>query len=231
MTVLDLHTAFKVNMDKNAQGIAFGGCPAFLPEEIDMFLNEAYIQVIHNKYTCSNTIQTAFEQSIKRIADLQKLVVTDSGISLVYPDPNSNVLLLNNFSNGKNNTLRMLYVDCVLHFGNSSATCTLIDHTTAKQFLKTYNNDPWVDTPKAVLKDDTLKIFIDSHKMVANSYTADLTFIKYPTKIDYTEYNKEITDVPDYVLNEVVDRAVTIALENIESGRSQSKLTINTLSE
>lgn len=43
MTVLDLHTAFKVNMDKNAQGIAFGGCPAFLPEEIDMFLNEAYV--------------------------------------------------------------------------------------------------------------------------------------------------------------------------------------------
>lgn len=231
MTVLDLHTAFKVNMDKNAQGVAFGGCPAFLPEEIDMFLNEAYIQVIHNKYTGSNTIKTAFEQSIKRIADLQKLVVTDSGISLVYPDPNSNVLLLNNFSNGKNDTLRMLYVDCVLHFGNNSATCTLIDHTTAKQFLKTYNNDPWVNTPKAVLKDDTLKIFIDSHEMVADSYTADLTFIKYPTKIDYTEYNKEITDVPDYVLNEVVDRAVTMALENIESGRSQSKLTINTLSE
>ena len=70
MTVLDLHTAFKVNMDKNAQGIAFGGCPAFLPEEIDMFLNEAYIQVIHNKYNGTNAAQTAFEGSIKRISDL-----------------------------------------------------------------------------------------------------------------------------------------------------------------
>lgn len=231
MTVLDLHTAFKVNMDKNAQGIAFGGCPAFLPEEIDMFLNEAYVQVIHNKYTGSNTVQVAFEGSVKRTADLQKLVVTDSNISLVYPDTQSNVLLLNNFSSGKDDVQRMLYVDCILHFGDKSATCTLIDHTTAKAFLKTYNNNPWIDTPKAILKDDTLKIFIDSYKMVADSYTADLTFIKYPTKINHTEYNKEITEVPDYILNEVVDRAVTIALENIESGRVQSKLTINTLSE
>jgi len=26
-------------MDKNAEAVAFGGCPAFLPEEIDLFLN------------------------------------------------------------------------------------------------------------------------------------------------------------------------------------------------
>ena len=24
-------------MDKNAEAVAFGGCPAFLPEEIDLF--------------------------------------------------------------------------------------------------------------------------------------------------------------------------------------------------
>jgi hypothetical protein len=26
-------------MDKNSEAVAFGGCPAFLPEEIDLFLN------------------------------------------------------------------------------------------------------------------------------------------------------------------------------------------------
>lgn len=231
MTVLDLHTAFKVNMDKNAQGIAFGGCPAFLPEEIDMFLNEAYIQVIHNKYNGTNAAQTAFEGSIKRISDLQNLIKTDNGISLTYPDASSNVLLLNNFTEGNNSNKRMLYVDCVLHFDNNSTTCELIDHANAKQFLKTYNNDPWIDTPVAVLKDNTLKIFIDAHKMIASTYTADLTYVKYPTKIVYSNYSAEINEVPDYILNEVVNRAVMLALENIESSRVQNKLTINQLSE
>lgn len=231
MTILDLHTAFKVNMDKNAQGIAFGGCPAFLPEEIDMFLNEAYIQVIHNKYTGTNTRNEGFESGVKRIADLQKLVTTDKSVALVYPDSSSNVLVLNDFTTGSNSNKRMLYVDCVLHFGNNSATCTLIDHITAKGFLQTYNNLPWVDTPKAVLKDDMLKIFIDPIKMVSSTYTADITYVKYPTTINYKNYNNTITEVPDYILNEVVDRAVVLALENIESGRRDTKLNLNNISE
>ena len=33
MTRADLHTAFKVVMDKNSQSTAFGGAPAFLDAE------------------------------------------------------------------------------------------------------------------------------------------------------------------------------------------------------
>lgn len=39
MTRDQLHINFKIAMDKNSQSIAFGGCPAFLPEEIDYWLN------------------------------------------------------------------------------------------------------------------------------------------------------------------------------------------------
>ena len=39
MKVSEIHKTFKVMMDKNAEAVAFGGCPAFLPEEIDLFLN------------------------------------------------------------------------------------------------------------------------------------------------------------------------------------------------
>ena len=81
MLVSEIHKAFKVAMDKNAEAISLGGCPAFLPAEIDLFLNQAYIEVINNKFTGNNTIKVPFEGQVKRINDLQKLVKTDKGIS------------------------------------------------------------------------------------------------------------------------------------------------------
>lgn len=42
MTREQFHSYFKVAMDKNSQSVAFGGCPAFLPEEIDYWLDQGY---------------------------------------------------------------------------------------------------------------------------------------------------------------------------------------------
>jgi hypothetical protein len=39
---------------------------------------------------------------------------------------------------------------------------------------------PWIETPVAVLEDNTLKIYIDPIRMSADTYTADITYIKYP---------------------------------------------------
>ena len=39
MKVAEIHKTFKLVLDKNADAVAFGGCPAFLPQEIDSFLN------------------------------------------------------------------------------------------------------------------------------------------------------------------------------------------------
>ena len=43
MTRDQLHIAFKIAMDKNSQSIAFGGCPAFLPDEIDLLVESRFI--------------------------------------------------------------------------------------------------------------------------------------------------------------------------------------------
>lgn len=231
MKVSDLHKAFKVLMDKNSEAVAFGGCPAFLPEEIDMFLNQAYIEVICNKYTGNNTLKVEFEGAVKRIADLQKLIKTDVAQKLVLPYSDSNVLTLSNFFKDNQELKRMFYVDCVLHFDNENAVCSLTDHNKARGFLQTYNNMPWIESPIVTLEDNTLKIYIDPIRMSADDYTADITYVKYPDTISHKDYNKDITEVPDYVLNEVIDRAVVIALETIESQRAQTKVQIDSLNE
>ena len=82
MTRDQLHIAFKIEMDKCANDIAFGGCPAFLPEEIDYWLNLGMYQEISNKFTGFNSTDNAFEDNAKRVSDLEKLVTTERFVSL-----------------------------------------------------------------------------------------------------------------------------------------------------
>lgn len=50
-------------------------------------------------------------------------------------------------------------------------------------------------------------------------------------KIDSTDFTKDFTDVPETVIYEIINRAVVIALENIESTRVNTKAQLNQLSE
>jgi len=61
-------------------------------------------------------------------------------------------------------------------------------------------------------------------------FTLDLSYVKYPEVIVNTN-TTDITEIPTQVLYEVINRAVAIALENIESQRTSSKLEIDNLQE
>ena len=93
-----------------------------------------------------------------------------------------------------------------------------------------YNNDPWIDTPVATLEDNRLKVMVDIHTM-NTPFTIDLTYIAFPPIIDSSSPSTTIDQVPDRILYEVIDRAVALALENIESKRTESKMQLNNLSE
>ena len=82
MTRGQLHIAFKIEMDKNAANIAFGSYPSFLPEEIDYWLNQGMYQEVSNKFTGLNTLKQPFEKSVKRIHDLENLIVTHNNIRM-----------------------------------------------------------------------------------------------------------------------------------------------------
>lgn len=244
MKVSEIHKTFKVMMDKNAEAVAFGGCPAFLPEEIDLFLNQAYVEVICNKYTGTNTLKVPFEGTVKRIQDLERLVKTDKGIAIELDDLTSNTLsvseLLTAVGDGKEaNGKKMFFVSAVLHWKDAegeaddnrpdAATVTMIDHEVADRFLLTHNNSPWIPTPVAVIADNTLTVYVDS-SMMGKTFTIDITYVKYPEQINNKSDN-DITEVPDRVLYEVINRAVLIALENIESKRTETKINLNNLQE
>lgn len=231
MTRNELHIAFKIEMDKNSQNTAYGGCPAFLPEEVDYWLNKGYYDVLTTKFSGQNTTQIAFEGSVKRIADLEKLVKTDTNVIVLKSGINK-LILSNLLNNQQNNTGRMFFIQAVLNWSNQnsskSAVVSLIDHETSKRFIETYNNKPWIDSPVAVIENNQLIIYIDSQTMTGN-YTLDLTYVKHPVLISDLQPNEELTEVPEYVQNEIVNKAVQLALDNIESSRVQTKSQLNNL--
>ena len=225
MTRLEFHKYFKIALDKNAQGVAYGGSPSFLPEEIDYWLDTAYYQLINNKFTGNNPLKQPFEQSVKRISDLQNLIRTDKAI-VATRETGTNSCYVENLFNGT----RMFFVDAVLNFNSSKANIKLLDHATAQMFKMTSSNTPWIEDPIGVIENNKLYVYFDPIQMQATTYTIDITYGKSLTMMKNLP-QVGLQEVPDNVQFEIIDRAVLLALDDIESKRIQSKAQLNQLSE
>ena len=79
MTISELHTSFKFRLDK-MDGLNY---PNFLPEEIDLLLNQGYKRWIKQRYGTTNIKRLSFEENQKRTEDLKELIkqVNLTGIS------------------------------------------------------------------------------------------------------------------------------------------------------
>lgn len=226
MTVPEAHIAFKIETDKNAVNIGMSGCPSFLPEEIDYWLYTAYLIKIATKFTGNNNLQALFEGNIKRVADLEGLVKTDRSITLLS-ESISNRLTMNDFKSSvtygdEAQDKRMYFIEGILHFGNNKiANVKPISHEQARRFLETYSNKPWIEEPVAILEDNKLIVFVDRDLMIG-PYTIDITYLAYPRKINNQDITSTLDEVPEYMQYEVIKLAADMAIENIESPRTQT---------
>lgn len=225
MNISELHIAFKVEADKNAVNIGMSGCPSFLPEEIDYWLYTAYLSKIATKFTGNNTLKQPFEGDIKRVADLENLIKTDKGLSLLG-ETNSNRLTLDDFRSSitygdDTQDKRMYFIEGILHFDNKLAKVSLVSHKQAQNFLETYNNHPWIENPVATLEDNKLIVFIDKDLM-KSPFSLDLTYLAYPKRLNNLDITSGMDEIPEYMQYEVVKLAADMALENIESQRVKS---------
>lgn len=228
MNTGDIHRIFDTILDKNSVSAQYGGCPSFLPEEKDIFLNQAFLELVSQKLDGVNNIP--FEGNPKRISDLQGLINVDKGV--VTSVRTNNVVTINDFDN---NHLRLfpltLWVKIVTNGQTQNYECKLTTHNVANNYIQTSVNTPWVEEPMYYLEDNTINIILDPYVDQSSVITADISYIKYPTTIDSSDFTTIISEVPDTTLYEIINRAAVIALENIESQRTTSKVQLNQLSE
>lgn len=218
MTKEEVLNKFKVLIDKNAD-ISFGGYPAFIDAEIDMFISQAVHEVISNKYTGTQN-QAGFEANDKRIADLQGLV----GTALILTSKETSV------SNAVAFELPMdfwFYVDAYVKINGSTVyQVELTTHDIVKNFAVTHDNDPYIPVAKAVLEGNNIVVYYDKH--IVNSIDGlAMSYIYTPVIFTDDVLAKEL----EPLIDEIINRAVLIALENIEAPRTETKAQLNSLQE
>ena len=185
------HIQFKVILDKNAQGVAFGGAPAFLPEEIDIFLNQGQDEIISNKISGNNPLKVGFEGSTQRMSELDALLRTD--VNVVSSNTSFNEFILNNVhNNGERHTIQNIS----LKLGAQQTNCLLVDHNTASLFKQTYNNIPCVEYPECTIENNNLLIYVDpimmqdsNYQPINGRYNVDITFSKEKKQVKLKEKN------------------------------------------
>ncbi len=218
MTIQEFHINFNIELDKTLDF----EYPYIQPEQIDYWLNKAQDRFIKERLYPQNPARKGFEESQKRIDDLKSLVkksttITPSAVGTIYT------------SSLPNDYLHLTRHRCTTNdtnCGSKEVGGILVQHDDINILLK----DPfWKPT-----HDEPL-YYIESTGIVyettgAFTVTAtNLTYIKVPAKVRYgTAYSTPTTDVQSEldpnVHGEVLDIAISMVLENIESQRYQTNL-------
>lgn len=241
ITKRDAHKNFKLLMDKSASGAEFGGCPAFLTEEIDKFLDQAVLEVISNKYSGTQN-NMGFDQTEKRMADLQSLI--GSALITASSDSKIKTTVKDCYVEINNRTFQlpcdfMFYVDSIIKVQLKSDSeepvysirpVKLVSHEVAHNFIETDLNKPYIPQPVCTLDKDRITIYFDTYD-IDRIVVLQLNYIFTPTRFADLKPNDEISDLSDAIINEVINRAVIIALENIESQRVNTKAQLNGIQE
>ena len=184
-----------------------------------MFISQAVHEVISNKYTGTQN-QAGFEANDKRIADLQGLV----GTALILTSKETSV------SNAVAFELPMdfwFYVDAYVKINGSTIyQVELTTHDIVKNFAVTHDNDPYIPVAKAVLEGNNIVVYYDKH--IVNSIDGlAMSYIYTPVIFTDDVLAKEL----EPLIDEIINRAVLIALENIEAPRTETKAQLNSLQE
>lgn len=211
MTISEFHLNVKQKLDKTSSL----ELPAFEPEEIDFWINDAIMTFVKQRVEGINLKKTGVEETQKRIDDLRTLVV--SGYDLGVANGNSYY---------DNNTCFTIPTNYFRYLGDLvtiSTTSTKVPSTTVTaDNLSVKLIDPFSEHnlhhltayPLRMLRDDELLYISDGNYSITACY---LTYIKKPVEVNLS--TSTTSDLSENVHDEIVNITVKKMLENIESQR------------
>ena len=216
MTQNDIYTRFMIEYDKANVTSSY---PSYTPIEIATFLNKSYLALIGQKVTGNNPRQVAFEGDSKAISDIQPLLVT------VASSPSGQH---SSATNSKCYSLPggfLYYISGVVDMFGNKAPVTLLSHENAQKFKQTVSNRPWIKNAVAYIENNQIVVLYDNvenmNRGAGDPGTFYITYVKQPAT-----FNSSFSgtfELNDTVAEELISLAVTMALENVESTRLQTK--------
>lgn len=215
MTIQEMHIGFWMGIDKTMDYQS----PSFLAEQIDYWLNKAQLYIINQLAYPELNQNYGVDNGQKRIDDLRDIIISNYNI---FPSSLSGVL--------QKSTLPDDYFHLLNH------TCDIENKTVAGvqsklDFINFQNNDPFqkptsIEPLYYILGDGIYYNTLGDFKVDKTT----ISYIKVPNKMQNgQEYvipspNVECSFSQEDMQLKIIDKAVSMVLENIESVRYQTNI-------
>lgn len=231
MTVSQLILSFKLKLDK----IDSQAYPDITDPEIRFWLDEGADRFLKQRYERNNVKRKGFEESQKRIDDIRlavKTAIVSATASSDYTGFAFNVVLPVDYRYLLKTQVNVSDLDCNVVTKTNWTTPKQVQQDDIHVLLDDPFNEPIYSEPLFTVEGDHLVFFTDG---VFTVNSARITYIKlfkklqpglpdtlatYVSNPTTTEYAELASDTH----KEIVDIAVKLVLENIESQRYQSNM-------
>jgi hypothetical protein len=202
-----MHAAVKLGLDKT-EGLAY---PAFEPEELDFWINEAIDRFIKTRYSGMNPVREAFEQDQKRVDDLRSIVkeilltpdlssaTETSGVYTLSFKPNSYHIDQDDFPA---DYLLFLNDEVLLSFNNEvtgvATTLRTYPIICTSDTYSTKVNDPYSEhrlhlntaRPLRMFSSKGIELITDGNYTITSYY---LKYLRKPSRVNYALTDSQTT--------------------------------------
>lgn len=233
MTHGDIYTKFMIEYDKANITSSY---PSLTEYEIATILDKAYLALIAQKYSGNNPGGSAFESDMKAVEDLQPLIdtftCTGSKTDIneyTFPthDKRDIQFIIQVSLNVDSNDTS---IDDQTH---TKQNVSIVSHDITKNFKATTNNLPWIDSPVGCIENGNTVIYVDMDVVKANGSSSSITvkYIKTPKKFavgpgnletDY-DFGNTVFELSDRMAEQVINMAIILSTEIVESSRLSTK--------
>ena len=229
MTAAEMVLNFKFRLDK----VDSLNYPNFENSEVDLLLNQATERIIKQRYGTTNTKKTSFEETQKRSEDLKNIVVTAPAL-LVFQNVNN----INNdaaFVTLPSDHYFTIFENCVIQYLDckgltvqNTVPVVAIQHNDYNKNIDNPFNKPNKNKVLRLMENGQVELIPEPNALIVQY---KLRYIRKPATIDSVNLPNVDSDLSEHLHDEIVDMAVSLALEDIESRRQQSYNTVENTNE
>lgn len=232
MTHADIYEKFMIEYDKENVTTSY---PSLTEYEIATLLDKAYLALIAQKFTGNNMRRVPFEGDEKAVEDLQPLVKTTEFVSI---NNIGNGLLSVNLSGAVMFVISVLFDNGYADTGNNEPSLIIGKQIQSKdlyKFIQTVSNRPWSKYAMYCIQNGKIITALPNFGNIRyNIQKCKYTYISIPIK--FTDKNKPISEqsdiqfeLSDSMAEELVNLALIMSTEVVESPRMQTKLELKGL--
>lgn len=229
MNIEEMHIMFR----ELAQQMGMQTTRAILSENIDICLNVAIKDLVkeliteHIGYINPTDKVSRHNSAISPINGLRTLTRKST---ITAENITGNGTLIEPYTfNISNDDVMIYFAFKVIYNSNLLYDCRIIEHEDLGQTVHDFCNRPAKDTPICTIVGDAEKItvnLINGLKVGTKPKSVDYLYIANPTEVyfeDIQSPNNVDCDMPDYLHNDIVKKAISVYVQSIGGLRSTNK--------